>query len=226
MVKYIINKDRSKLEKKAAERIGYHINDLLKEQKHVVLGIVGGSSVPRIYARLKDVREVDWSKVHVFMADERRVPHDDEDSNYGEAKRHGLGDLIEKHKLQAHPFEYDSNLDDYIEKFNSFGGKFDILLLSSGKDGHIASMFPGDSSVGEDSVPYMDVKAPEGNPVTHRITITGPTVEKAKVALLLFFGKHKEEAYRTFREDGSYIECPARLVKRVKKAYVLTDISG
>jgi len=222
---------REELEEQVAKKMVKGIEALLHKNDYLVLGIVGGSSVAGIFSCLKDY-SIEWNKVHIFMADERLVPLDNDQSNYKLAREAFLNELIQSGKIteeNLHPFIYDPNQDDkglsnYVKELNRYGGKMDILLLSGGEDGHTASLFPDHPSIKEDSDSYILVdNSPK--PPAKRISASRNLLLKAKESFLLFFGKQKADAYRRFSDDNISIKnCPAKLVKSIDESYVFTDI--
>jgi len=47
---------------------------------------------------------------------------------------------------------------------------------------------------------------------------------RSSVAIVLFYGEGKSDAFKKFNQEGNYEECPARLVKKIKRSYAFTDI--
>jgi len=146
--------------------------------------------------------------VHIFLVDERWVSQDDDESNY-KLVRESLGVGV------IHPFELD--VDKYSEKLD---GGFDLILLSSGEDGHVASQFPG---MLKQEGKFVEVEnAPKDPP--HRMTASVELLQTASVAIVLFKGEGKKDALAKFKDDTvSVDECPAKLVKGIKEYYVITD---
>ncbi|PRX32458.1 6-phosphogluconolactonase [Orenia metallireducens] len=222
---------REELEKQVAQKIVEGIKKLLQEKDYLVLGIVGGSSVAGVFSYLKEY-SINWNKVHIFMADERLVPLDSDESNYKLAKEAFLDELLASGELaeeNLHPFVYKSNqgdygLNSYIEELNRYGGRMDMLLLSAGEDGHTASLFPNHPSIKQEDKSYILVDNSPKPPVK-RISASKNLLLKAKESFLLFFGEQKVDAYRKFSDDNISIkECPSKLVKSIDKSYVFIDI--
>ena len=219
--------ERSELEERATKLIAERIGSLPK----VVLGIVGGSSVSGIFALLIN-ENIDWSKVHIFMVDERCVQIDSEESNFRGAYESFLRQLVAEGILpekNIHPYRYDeghleSTLTNYNEEFRNHGNKFDIVLLSAGEDGHIASLFPGHNSIMDEGDEFIAVEeAPKAPPL--RISASRKLLERSGLGILLFFGDQKRKALKRFRDENISIkECPAKVVQSMTNAWVLTDI--
>jgi 6-phosphogluconolactonase len=232
MIQIISEQNAEKLSKKAADIIAKHIRKLAAKQKHIILGIPGGRNVSRIFSLLKDEEKIPWEKIHIFMADERLVPLNSEESNFKLANDTFLKELVTKKLLprkNIHPFiadesKHDFGIYDYEKELKKYSDSYDILLLSSGEDCHIASLFPNHNSVKDDSEYYVLVtNAPK--PPERRISISRKHVLRVKVALLLFIGESKKDAYYAFlSEKNNICSCPAKLVKSVKEAYIFTNI--
>ena len=121
----IIKVKSHELASKAAHLIKKSIDKI--EKDYVVLGVPGGRSAAEIFEALKK-EDISWDKVHVFMVDERLVPEDHEDSNFRLVKEHLAEALPEEN---VHPYN-----ENYEQELKKYGGAYDIILLSSGEDGH------------------------------------------------------------------------------------------
>src|SRR6267378_6591278 len=119
---------------------------------------LSGGNTPRAMFQLLASGEfrgqVDWAKVHIFWSDERAVPPDHPDSNYGMARRALLlrvpippGNVhrmeAEKANLGRAAHEYEEVLRKYLELDDRGFPRFHLILLGMGADGHTASIFPG-----------------------------------------------------------------------------------
>lgn len=200
------------------------IEKLLKKQPHVVLAVPGGRSVVPIFKALGCL-DIDWRRVHIFMVDERLVPITDEQSNY-RLLFEQLGDRLPRGSL--HPFEFDpsdpqGSVDRYSQELDQLGGRFHIVLVSSGEDGHIASLFPGKAEsrgAGEGFVLIDD--APK--PPSRRVSASIDLLQKAQIGVLLVIGEQKQRALDHFLDDaGDIYSCPARVIAELPQYYVLTD---
>lgn len=201
------------------------INQILSEKDEIIIGLPGGRNVSNILQFLK-TESINWNKVHVFMVDERLVPIDNHDSNFQLIKQE-LSKVIPYKNL--HPFPFNENKPDfgleyYEEEIKNFGGIFDIVLLSSGEDGHIGSLFPNHPSIFDESEYYVLVENSPKFP-KKRISISKRFLLKSKIGILLFVGELKREAYLKFLDENLDITmCPAKLVTQLPESYVLTNI--
>lgn len=231
MTEIIVSEIRN-LEEKAAEIISDSINILLKQQETVVLAVPGGRSVSGIFGQLKG-KKIPWKKVHIFMVDERLVPINSKESNFKLVKKTLIWGLAKKGILpqkNIHPFIPNKNKSDfgissYKEELNKHGGIYDITLLSSGEDGHIAALYPAHHSIKDESEYYI-IMHDSPKPPKNRMTMSKNLLLKSKVVILLFLGETKREAYTKFLDKSININsCPAKLVNSIKDSYILADLT-
>ena len=224
----IINGKRKELEVKAAQLISKKINSLLKTQDKVVFAIPGGRSIVGVLNILKH-EKINWNKVHIFMVDD--TTGDYSQKNFKQAYDVFL-EYLTKQKLllsnNLHPYIYfnlpaNKGLGAYKNELKLISDCYDIILLSSGEDGHVGSLFPN-SSVKDPSEFFVNVKE-SPKPPANRISASRRLLQKSKCALLLFFGEEKREAYENFMNNKLTIaDCPAKLVNSIEDSYVFTDL--
>lgn len=213
--KNILEGSRKNLEKSAAKYLHDKIKETLERKNSAVLGIVGGRSVQGILENLSE-KKLDWKNIHIFMADERFIPITDEESNFYVVKKslkHGI----------FHPFDYKKNISEYQKEFDKFGGKFDIVVLSSGEDGHTASLFPNHESIKNSSESFIKVdNSPK--PPKDRMSASRKLISTAKHAVLIFFGEGKKDAYEKFADEKIGVEkCPTKIFNEIEDGIVLKD---
>lgn len=222
----IIKASRYELESKAAKIISDSIFKLLETKDQVVLAIPGGRSVCAVFESLKK-EDLPWDKVHVFMVDERMVPLDDSQSNFKLVSDCFLSELSKQNKLpkeNVHPFRVEQGIAAYEKELKSLGGAYDIVLLSAGEDGHMGGLFPNHDSLKDDAEYFVEFhnspKPPPG-----RMSMSRKLLLKTQIAVLLFFGEGKREAFKKFSDQTvDYAACPVKLVSSIKESFVLTDL--
>jgi 6-phosphogluconolactonase len=196
-------------EQEVAAVVGERLARAAREGGSVVL--TGGTSAEPAY-RQAAKRAGDWSKVDVWWGDERCVPPDHKDSNYGMAKRELL-DRLDRQPRSVHRMkgelgkeqaaaEYAAELDDT---------QLDLLLLGLGPDGHVASLFPNAPTLRQRK-PVLPAEAGL-EPFVDRVTLSLPTLRGAGEILFLLAGSSKADAAaRAFAGEPSP-ETPASLVR-------------
>lgn len=159
----------------------------------------------RILASEPTRSRVDWSAVECYFGDERPVPPDHPDSNYGLAKRtllEPLGLLAprayrirgEASDLELAARRYEALLRSRFSAYPPQDPEFDLVYLGLGADGHTASLFPG-AAVPED--PTRLVVAVWADALrSMRITATYRILNAARRVLFLVAGKEKAAAVR------------------------------
>ena len=226
-----IKSSRKSLEIKAAQLIARKIRQYLKSQDKVTFAIPGGTSVSGIFKLLKN-QKIQWQKVHIFMVDERLVPTNSPDSNFLLAKNAFLDYLTENYilpKANLHPFTYfnlplEQAINAYKNELREISHRFDIVLLSAGEDGHVASLYPNHETINYSEESFI-ITNTSPKPPRRRISASRKLIQKSQTAILLFFGNKKHQAYKNFlNKEMTIQDCPAKLVNTIEDSYVLTDI--
>ncbi len=185
-------------------------NPLLKEKKQITLAIPGGTSMDEIFSEFSTA-EISWEKIHIFWVDERLGDY----SNYALAKKTFLHNLLE---ANIHPFLKTG----YDELLKKYGGKFDILLLSAGEDGHVASIFPGPQSSQEGFFIVED--SPKPPPLRGSASLS--LLQNSDYAFVTFYGEKKRQALENFKDPEISPEaCPAKYLNKINNLYILTDLT-
>jgi 6-phosphogluconolactonase len=163
----------------------------------------GGSTPRRLYQLLAQSpfrEEMPWERLHWFWGDERCVPWDDPDSNYGMARAallaHVPAPAANIHGIATGGTPVEAALA-YERLLQSWYGAatldparplFDIVLLGLGEDGHTASLIPGTQVLGERRRWAAEVV---GARPEVRITLTYPVLESTRQAAFLVAGADK-----------------------------------
>ncbi|OIV40416.1 6-phosphogluconolactonase [Flavobacterium johnsoniae] len=186
--------------------------------------LTGGSSPAGIYKLLASEEyknQVDWSKVFIYWGDERWVPLNDDLSNakmsYNTLLSHvpiPSENIFEMYKDGVTPEEYAVIYEQSIRKVLGDEGKFDLILLGMGDDGHTASLFPG-QAVLEEQNKWVDAYYLEPQKM-YRITLTAPLINKAEKIIVVAFGEKKAPALKEVT-SGVYNPAvyPMQLIKPV-----------
>jgi len=186
------------------------------------IALAGGRTPRAVYERLAadGVPAIDWSRVHVAFGDERLVPPDHADSNYGMA-RLALFDRVPIPAAQIHRIEgerrdaadaaqaYHATLSRALAPVAEGWPVFDVVLLGVGPDGHTASLFPHTAAL--DVRDRLATAAVAPAAPTARVTLTYPVLNAARAVVVLVSGADKAVAVaRAFDDAVSIADCPVR----------------
>jgi 6-phosphogluconolactonase len=157
------------------------------------IALSGGGTARACYERLASSSEaVDWWKVDVYWGDERCVPLDDPDSNYRLA-RESLLDRVGAANA-TYPMRCDEGPDAYQMRVGELG-KFDVIHLGLGPDGHTASLFPESRALTADPGLLVVVNDdPLGHNPHPRMTLTYEGIARGRLVLVTVEGEAKADA--------------------------------
>ncbi|MDR7371468.1 6-phosphogluconolactonase [Flavobacterium aquidurense] len=186
--------------------------------------LTGGSSPAGIYKLLASdayKTKIDWSKVFIFWGDERWVPLNDDLSNAKMSYATLLGhvpipseNIFEMYKDGVTPEDFAVTYEQSIRSVLGGEGKFDLILLGMGDDGHTASLFPGQAVLEEQnkwvSAYYLEPQK------MYRITLTAPLINQAEKIIVVAFGEKKAHALKEVT-TGEYnpVTYPMQLIKPI-----------
>ena len=222
--------DPEELPRLAALRLCGVLRGVLAERGRAVLAVPGGRSVARVFGAMREER-LEWGRVHVFLVDERLVPTDHPDSNFRLLREHLVDPLAREGRTppNAHPFPVDipdpeRAAREYGRSLAELGSRFDVVLLSSGEDGHVASLFPDHHSVMDARHGFL-VMDDAPKPPPGRMSASASLVRACGVGILLFAGRSKAAAFARFSDPSASVSsCPAKLVLRMESPFVFTDL--
>jgi 6-phosphogluconolactonase len=160
------------------------------------IALSGGDTARQCYERLAadGGTQVDWWKVDVYWGDERCVPPDDPQSNY-RLGREALLDRVGAANA-AFPMRCDEGADPYQLRVGELG-RFDVVHLGLGPDGHTASLFPGSPALSADPGRLVAMNEdPTGNNPLTRMTLTFAGIARARLVVVTVMGEEKHEALK------------------------------
>lgn len=205
--------DPDTLAEMAAAAIAGMLREAMAEHEDPISLFLSGGSTPRVtYTRLPN-QDVDWSRVHVFLGDERWVDAGHEESNARMAREAFIEEIEATfHVLPTH-FESPHEAADHYEQvlaelFESERFRADLVILGIGSDGHTASLFPGTEALEEDERLYVASWVPEQE--MWRLSATLRLLHHAAKVVFLVTGESKAEVVAEILEgEAAY---PARRV--------------
>ena len=158
--------------------------------------VCGGSSPLPLYDNLSN-KDLDWSKVSIFLGDDRVVPSDHQDSNNYLIRLH----LLKNNASSASFYP----LNDSKITIKDIRRPFDVVLVGLGNDGHFASLFPAqlNNALAFDAYASPSIIVSDqdlGSPSHKRISMNLSMLIDAKRCILLVPNSDKrkivERAYK------------------------------
>ncbi|MGH7815679.1 MAG: 6-phosphogluconolactonase [Candidatus Binataceae bacterium] len=208
--KIIVMKTAEELCVRAAEEIAHIAGEAICLHGEFNLCLSGGSTPAATYDLLatRFHHSVDWSEVQFFWGDERCVPPDNPESNFGMASRTMLSKLSlrpeQVHRMrgedppEAAALAYEQELRRHFSLGAGEFPAFDLVLLGLGENRHTASLFPGNPAIHERERMAVAVQVDAQPP--RRLTITPPVIDHARRAMFLAAGTGKAAAVRDIIE--------------------------
>lgn len=198
------------------------------EEKGAFTVAISGGSMLKALSHFATAKNVEFSKWWVFFVDERNVPHSSDDCTYKGAQETFLsqvdipsGQVIEIHEgLSAAEAakNYEGRMLDVpasVLPRNEQGlPVIDCMLLGTGPDGHIASLFPNSAELGDSTETWVLPVTNSPKPPSERITMTLPVINATKQAIFLATGSGKSDiVYRTLECQALPGAIPAQAVR-------------
>lgn len=182
------------------------------------LALSGGQTARACYERLaaESASRIDWWLVEVYWGDERCVPPDDPESN----ERLGREALLERVGAAGsiHPMRCDDGPDPYQMRIGELG-RFDVVHLGLGADGHTASLFPGSAGLEADPGRLVVMNEdPSGANPHRRMTLTLSGIARARLVLFTVAGAGKRAAMQRI-VDGE--DLPASRVEAERVVWLV-----
>ena len=217
----VVVEDRSALARAVAERIAELSQGAQGDGNGPsTIALSGGSTPKALYETLAAppfLERVAWPRLELFFSDERAVPPDDAQSNYGLAARTLLSKIPSPtHRMVAESGEaeaYEHLIRSHIDKRRGDVPVFDLILLGLGDDGHTASLFPGTRALEERERLVVMNEVPQKNP--RRMTFTYPLINAADRVWVLISGSEKRDMVARCRAARALGEHPYPILRVV-----------
>ncbi len=217
MAQLTILDDEEALARAAAERLTTLIVRAITERGEALVSLTGGSTPRRLYALLAEPDEpwrarIDWAHVHLFWGDERHVPPDDPERNFGMAYqalvRHVPVPPAQVHRMRGEVADaaevarhYEAEVVAGFAAARREDRTFDVMLLGLGEDAHIASIFPDSELLAGRGVAGGGVAAVWAPHLdAWRITLTPAAILDSRDIIMVVSGSAKADAVRAALE--------------------------
>lgn len=153
--------------------------------------------------------ETPWMRMRIYWVDERCVPPEDYESNYGTMRRLLL-DEVSMPDEYIYPIYGNNPPEKEARDYSTLicrtvplhGGfpAFDVVLLGAGDDGHTSSIFPGQEHLLSSFHPYeVSINPYNGQ---SRIAMTGCLIFAARKIIFFITGKNKADTVRDILNSG------------------------
>jgi len=237
MSRFTVLRDPATVAEATADRLVSAARGAIEERGVFRVALSGGGTPKQVYPLLLDPARrdvVDWGAVEFFWGDERAVPPDHPDSNFGVA----YGMLISQlpavrpdrvHRMPAEAPDLDAAALTYESELRlAFGARgndppaFDLIWLGMGPDGHTASLFPGSAGLDEGQRWVIGNWAPAQD--AWRMTLTFGVLNTGREVLIVATGADKADALRRIRAGGS--DLPAARVRGEGVEWIIDAAAG
>jgi 6-phosphogluconolactonase len=222
----IVLPDESVLTSDVAARTLATLGHAQQSRGRAALALTAGGIMEKAWAALADstARDaLDWSRVDVFWADERYVPHDSPERNevsansilfgrppFSAARRFPMpaSDGPDGPDLDAAAARYERVLEDARRPDDPDEiPNFDLLLLGVGPDGHCASLFPEHPALYDESIVVPVRNAPK--PPPNRLSLSFAGLDAANEIWFVASGSSKAEAVAMALSGTGRFQVPA-----------------
>lgn len=181
------------------------------------IALSGGRIAAKFYDALAEClrsRPAPLENVHFFWADERCVPPDNAENNYFIAREHLFTPLSVPaeciHRIRGEVDctyavqEAEAELCRIMPLSENGQPVLDVVILGMGEDGHVASLFPGESEeLVQGGAVYRRVRAVK--PPPDRITLGYAPITAAREVWMLVSGAGKKQMLEQLeRNEGSF----------------------
>ena len=182
-----------------------YIQAVSEERGVCTLGLSGGSTPKAVYTELGK-QPLDWSRVLLFLVDERYTAPDSKESNQKLVRDTLLAnaDIPEENLFFPNTtVSLESCLAGYIQSLIELFNEQppDIITLGLGEDGHIASLFPPvpEHAFGEVLALHTTTDA---FAIHDRITVSPLIIMAAQAQLLMMRGEKKKHLFGEIVDSG------------------------
>jgi len=210
------------------EEIGLKTARIIQTLSHdATVAVSGGTTYRKVFNIWRDA--LGAIRVKLFPVDERMVPFDSPESNWGMLR-----------ELLFNPLDWPRSKRCFVESmgkyatedyerllrsvFHSPMPKFDLIFLGVGPDGHTASLFPGIAHLEDDASWVLRTQSP--NPPKDRITLGMGVISRAKQVVIIVVGADKRRVVEAMFKGDETLPIVRVLKHSVKKQLFLDPGAG
>jgi 6-phosphogluconolactonase len=189
----------------------------MQRDKFKSVFLTGGKTSKKVYSAIaQNENFYQLSDINFFMGDERLVPRSSAESNCRLISEtlfiNGIPSNCNFFAMPSDIFALEHSISEY-EKY--IPNEIELILLSWGEDGHLASIFPGEPALNELNKLVTQV-SPKYYPY-ERLTITPNVLMRCKSAYIFSEGEIKARSIEEYKKSDHD--------KKFYPAYYLKNIS-
>ena len=196
---WLIFDDKMSLSKALAQEILNIAKKSISEKNCFSIVLTGGQSVLNLY-KILSKSDSNWEKWHIYIGDERFLPAGHKDRNDQTINEIWLDNsTIPKKNIHFIKAEL-GLLEARVEYENTLkkNDKFDVVLLSVGEDGHVASLFPN-HSYPDNKMVVIESNSPKSP--KQRLSMSYKQLNKSNYIFKLLIGKSKQQAVHLLQKN-------------------------
>jgi 6-phosphogluconolactonase len=202
------------------------IRQAVQSRGEAYVALSGGSTPQKLYellARPPYQTAIPWGIIHFYWGDERCVPPEHPESNFGQVKKI-LFDHVPVREENIHrvhgELPPENAVQNYLRELAKKGTHeqpwptMDYTLLGMGVDGHTASLFPSKENPEEKTSPVITASADYLDRPAERVTLTPLVFNTSRNVVFLVTGADKAIALSAVL-NGPYdpIKFPAQRIR-------------
>lgn len=192
--------DAGKLQHEASRRVLAAAAAAIEARGIFNVVLAGGGTPKPTYHALRGA-QTDWSAWHIYFGDERCVPEHDPQRNSAMARAAWL-DHVALPTVNFHAIPAERGAEEGARAYADLladVGRFDLVILGLGEDGHTASLFPGkdwgESAAAPAALPVHEAPKPPPD----RVSLSAARLADARQVMFLVDGEGKRDAVNRWR---------------------------
>jgi 6-phosphogluconolactonase len=167
----------------------------LQNQRTVTLALSGEESLIPIYQKLSESRQIPWSRVILFLADERYAPLNSKESSHHRISE-SLADRV-KNLRKFYSYNTKEPLETLVHWYDQTlrlqgSPLFDLVILGLGADGCVANLFANDNALHEKRRLVAQTRSLDQNGF-ESMTLTFPALLDSRKIMVAAKGKGQSE---------------------------------
>jgi len=207
----------------ATSEILEHLQNKIFSSTRKTVLLTGGYTAQKLYVHLSLEKLFSEYTVDFYFGDERCVLPEDPESNYGMVMNtlfnSGIPENCTVHRIVGEAADVVEEASRYA---STLPDALDVVLLSIGEDGHIASIFPGSDTITEEALSVCHISAPKLP--SKRFTITPKVLKSAKKIIVLACGTEKGKVLaKALKQPKNAQELPIAIVMGMHQTTIILD---